>query len=95
MINNAGVFIAKPFTQLTADHYALITAVNLTGFFHITQRVIAQMLAQGDVGISSMRLPLWSNTLTSPFPLRWPRSRKVGLAAACLDVHIASHRFTL
>jgi NAD(P)-dependent dehydrogenase (short-subunit alcohol dehydrogenase family) len=42
LINNAGVFIAKPFTQYTAADYALITAVNLTGFFHITQRVIAQ-----------------------------------------------------
>jgi NAD(P)-dependent dehydrogenase (short-subunit alcohol dehydrogenase family) len=50
LINNAGVFIAKPFTQYTAADYAFITAVNLTGFFHITQRVIAQLLAQGDGG---------------------------------------------
>ena len=50
LINNAGVFIAKPFTQYTVADYALITAVNLTGFFHITQRVIAQLLAQGDGG---------------------------------------------
>ena len=50
LINNAGVFIAKPFTQYTATDYALISAVNLTGFFHITQRVIAQLLAQGDGG---------------------------------------------
>jgi NAD(P)-dependent dehydrogenase (short-subunit alcohol dehydrogenase family) len=50
LINNAGVFIAKPFTQYTAADYALITAVNLTGFFHITQRVIAQLIAQGDGG---------------------------------------------
>jgi NAD(P)-dependent dehydrogenase (short-subunit alcohol dehydrogenase family) len=33
LINNAEVFIAKPFTQYTATDYALITAVNLTGFF--------------------------------------------------------------
>jgi NADP-dependent 3-hydroxy acid dehydrogenase YdfG len=50
LINNAGVFIAKPFTQYTEADYTLITAVNLTGFFHITQRVIAQMLAQDDGG---------------------------------------------
>ena len=50
LINNAGVFIANPFTQYTVADYALITAVNLTGFFHITQRVIAQLLAQGDDG---------------------------------------------
>jgi NAD(P)-dependent dehydrogenase (short-subunit alcohol dehydrogenase family) len=50
LINNAGVFIAKPFTEYTATDYANVTAVNLTGFFHITQSVIAQLLAQGDGG---------------------------------------------
>ena len=47
LINNAGLFIGKPFTDYTLDEYAAITAVNLTGFFHITQRAIRQMLAQG------------------------------------------------
>jgi NAD(P)-dependent dehydrogenase (short-subunit alcohol dehydrogenase family) len=50
LINNAGVFIAKPFTEYTAADYEHVTAVNLTGFFHLTQRVIAQMLSQGDGG---------------------------------------------
>ncbi len=51
LINNAGVYIGKPFTAYTAEDYAVVTAVNLTGFFHLTQRVIAQMLAQGDGGL--------------------------------------------
>jgi len=50
LINNAGVFLAKPFTTYTPEDYAAVTAVNTTGFFHITQRVIAQMLAQGHGG---------------------------------------------
>jgi NAD(P)-dependent dehydrogenase (short-subunit alcohol dehydrogenase family) len=50
LINNAGVFVAKPFTEYTAADYGHVTAVNLTGFFHITQRVIEQMLSQGDGG---------------------------------------------
>jgi NAD(P)-dependent dehydrogenase (short-subunit alcohol dehydrogenase family) len=50
LINNAGVFVAKPFTEYTAADYAYVTAINLTGFFHITQHVIAQMLSQGDGG---------------------------------------------
>jgi NAD(P)-dependent dehydrogenase (short-subunit alcohol dehydrogenase family) len=45
LINNAGVFVAKPFTEYTAADYGHVTAVNLTGFWHITQRVIAQMLS--------------------------------------------------
>jgi NAD(P)-dependent dehydrogenase (short-subunit alcohol dehydrogenase family) len=38
LINNAGVFVAKPFTDYTADDYALVTGVNLAGFFWLTQR---------------------------------------------------------
>ena len=41
LINNAGVFIGKPFTDYTLDEYTAVTAVNLTGFFHITQRAVA------------------------------------------------------
>jgi NAD(P)-dependent dehydrogenase (short-subunit alcohol dehydrogenase family) len=47
LINNAGIFIGKPFTEYTLDDYNAATAVNLTGFFHITQRCIRQMLIQG------------------------------------------------
>jgi NAD(P)-dependent dehydrogenase (short-subunit alcohol dehydrogenase family) len=47
LINNAGVFIGKPFTDYTLDDFALITAVNLAGFFHITQRVVHHMVTQG------------------------------------------------
>ena len=50
LINNAGIFIRKPFTDYTLDEYQAITAVNLTGFFHITQRVVQQMLTQGTGG---------------------------------------------
>jgi NAD(P)-dependent dehydrogenase (short-subunit alcohol dehydrogenase family) len=46
LVNNAGIFIGKPFTEYTADDYAAITAVNLTGFFHMTQSVIRQMVRQ-------------------------------------------------
>ena len=38
LINNAGVFIGKPFEDYTVDDYGAVTAVNLDGFFHITQR---------------------------------------------------------
>ena len=56
LINNAGLFIAKPFDEYTADDFAAVTAVNLAGFFHITQRVVRTMLLQGNghiVNISS------------------------------------------
>jgi NAD(P)-dependent dehydrogenase (short-subunit alcohol dehydrogenase family) len=47
LVNNAGVFIAKPFTDFTAEDYASVIAVNLGGFFRITQLAVEQMLAVG------------------------------------------------
>jgi NAD(P)-dependent dehydrogenase (short-subunit alcohol dehydrogenase family) len=47
LINNAGIYIGKPFDEYTLDDYNAITAVNLTGFFHMTQRVIPPMVARG------------------------------------------------
>ena len=44
LVNNAGVFVSKPFTDYTAADYALLTGVNLGGFFWLTQRVIAEMM---------------------------------------------------
>jgi len=46
LVNNAGIFVAKPFTQYTAQDYAAVTNVNLSGFFHITQLAIAEMEKQ-------------------------------------------------
>jgi NAD(P)-dependent dehydrogenase (short-subunit alcohol dehydrogenase family) len=43
LINNAGIFVAKPFTQYTEADYAAVLGVNLAGFFHITQLAIAEM----------------------------------------------------
>lgn len=47
LINNAGIFIAKPFTEYTEADYAAVLAVNTAGFFHITQRAIAEMEKRG------------------------------------------------
>jgi NAD(P)-dependent dehydrogenase (short-subunit alcohol dehydrogenase family) len=47
LINNAGILIAKPFTDYTLDDYAAVTGVNLTGFFRMTQLAIGLMLQQG------------------------------------------------
>jgi len=47
LVNNAGVFVAKPFTAYTAEEYASILAVNLNGFFHVTQLAVTAMEKQG------------------------------------------------
>jgi NAD(P)-dependent dehydrogenase (short-subunit alcohol dehydrogenase family) len=47
LINNAGVFVAKPFTDYTDKDYDLVTGVNLRGFFEVSKRAVVAMLAQG------------------------------------------------
>jgi len=47
LVNNAGIFIAKPFTEYTEADFAGVLSVNLAGFFHVSQRAVRQMLAQG------------------------------------------------
>ncbi|MFG2231146.1 SDR family NAD(P)-dependent oxidoreductase [Streptomyces sp. NPDC048723] len=50
LVNNAGIFVAKPFTDYTEDDYESVLGVNLDGFFHITQLAVERMLEQGGGG---------------------------------------------
>jgi NAD(P)-dependent dehydrogenase (short-subunit alcohol dehydrogenase family) len=54
LVNNAGVFASKPFIEFTKEDYAHNMAVNVDGFFHITQRAAAEMLKQGSGHIVSI-----------------------------------------
>jgi len=46
LVNNAGIFMVKPFTQFTLDDFRALSSTNLDGFIHVTQRVIQQLLEQ-------------------------------------------------
>lgn len=54
LVNNAGVFTAKPFVDFTQQDYDLNFGVNVAGFFHITQNVAREMLKQGSGHIVSI-----------------------------------------
>lgn len=58
LVNNAGVFIAKPFTDYTNDDFNSKISTNVAGFFHITQRAAAEMLKQGSGHIVSITTSL-------------------------------------
>jgi NAD(P)-dependent dehydrogenase (short-subunit alcohol dehydrogenase family) len=47
VVNNAGIFIAKPFTDYTDEDYDAITGVNLRGFFEVSRAAVAAMLSTG------------------------------------------------
>jgi NAD(P)-dependent dehydrogenase (short-subunit alcohol dehydrogenase family) len=46
LVNNAGIFLNKPFTDFTTEDFDALISVNLLGFFYITQRTIKEMLKQ-------------------------------------------------
>ncbi|MBI2255426.1 MAG: SDR family oxidoreductase [Proteobacteria bacterium] len=48
LVNNAGIFIGKPFVDYTAEDFANVMSTNVAGFFYVTQRVARQMLRQGN-----------------------------------------------
>jgi NAD(P)-dependent dehydrogenase (short-subunit alcohol dehydrogenase family) len=50
LVNNAGIFVTKPFTDYTPDDFKSLVSTNLGGFFYVTQLAIKQMLAQPSGG---------------------------------------------
>jgi NAD(P)-dependent dehydrogenase (short-subunit alcohol dehydrogenase family) len=46
LVNNAGIFFTKPFTDYTAEDFKSIVSTNLEGFLYVTQLSVKQMLAQ-------------------------------------------------
>ena len=50
LVNNAGIFFSKPFTEYTVEDLRALSAVNLEGFLFITQLAIKEMLAQKSGG---------------------------------------------
>ena len=81
LVNNAGVFLSKPFTEYTAADYALITGVNLTGFFWLTQRVIAEMVTRYGGHVVNISATL-AEVANSSAPSVLAALTKGGLAAA-------------
>ena len=50
LVNNAGIFFSKPFTEYTAEDFRALSSVNLEGFLYVTQGTVKQMLAQKSGG---------------------------------------------
>jgi NAD(P)-dependent dehydrogenase (short-subunit alcohol dehydrogenase family) len=81
LVNNAGVFMSKPFTDYTAEDYALITGVNLGGFFWLTQRVIAEMVSHYGGHVVNISASL-AEVANASSPSALAALTKGGLAAA-------------
>ncbi len=92
LINNAGIFISKAFTEYTPDDYAAITAVNLGGFFHITRRAIPPMASAGSGHIVNITTSIVDRP-SSGRPSALVALTKGGLAAVTrsLAIEYAAH----
>jgi NAD(P)-dependent dehydrogenase (short-subunit alcohol dehydrogenase family) len=87
LINNAGIYIGKPFTEYTLDDYLAITAVNLTGFFHLTQLAIGQMVGQGGGHVVNISTSLVDHA-DAARPSALPALTKGGLVAVTRSLAI-------
>jgi NAD(P)-dependent dehydrogenase (short-subunit alcohol dehydrogenase family) len=87
LVNNAGIFIAKPFTQYTEPDYTAVLGVNLAGFFHMTQLAIAEMEKRGSGHIVQITTSLIDHA-NSHIPSVLASLTKGGLGAATKSLAI-------
>ena len=65
LVNNAGIFMAKPFTAYSVEDYERYVATNITGFFYMTQRAVETMMKQGAGHIVTITTSLAEQPMTS------------------------------
>jgi NAD(P)-dependent dehydrogenase (short-subunit alcohol dehydrogenase family) len=87
LVNTAGLYVGKPFTEYTLADYEAITSVNLTGFFHITQLAIARMAEQGSGHVVNVSTSLVDHA-DSGRPSALPALTKGGLVAVSRSLAI-------
>jgi NAD(P)-dependent dehydrogenase (short-subunit alcohol dehydrogenase family) len=88
LINNAGIFFSKPFTDYTADDFRALASTNLEGFIYITQLAIKQMVAQKSGGsIVSITTSLVEHPIAG-VPASVPMITKGGIEAITRNLAI-------
>jgi NAD(P)-dependent dehydrogenase (short-subunit alcohol dehydrogenase family) len=87
LVNNAGIFIAKPFTDYTDQDYASVLGVNLHGFFYITRLAVAEMVKQGSGHVVNITASLVDNAIVG-VPSVLAALTKGGLNAATKSLAI-------
>ena len=86
VVNNAGIFAAKPFTDYTANEFRGLVSTNLGGFVFITQRAVKQILSQGTGGsVTTITASLLENPIAG-LPASVAMITKGGLDAITLSL---------
>ena len=87
LVNNAGVYLSKPFTDYTPADYTTVVGVNLTGFFWLTQAAIAEMATRYGGHVVNVTATL-AEVANSGMPAVLAALAKGGLAAATRSLAI-------
>lgn len=87
LVNNAGIFVARPFTGYSAEDYAAVLATNVAGFFFMTRAALAAMERQGSGHVVSITTALVDHPL-SELPSALASLSKGGIAAATRSLAI-------
>ena len=86
LVNNAGIFFSKPFTDYTVEEMRAFVSTNLYGFVFITQLAVKQMLSQGTGGsVTSITASLADNPIVGE-PASIPMMTKGGIATITLSL---------
>jgi len=87
VVNNAGIYTSKPFTEYTVDELLAFVSTNLDGFVFITQLAVRQMLAQdrGGGSVTSISASLADNPIAG-VPASIPMMTKGGINAITLSL---------
>jgi NAD(P)-dependent dehydrogenase (short-subunit alcohol dehydrogenase family) len=86
VVNNAGIFSVKPFTEYTAEEFRGFVSTNLEGFILITQLAVKQMLTQGTGGSVTAITASLANNPIAGVPASIPMMTKGGLEALTLSL---------
>ena len=87
LVNNAGIFVSKPFVDYTDADFSSILAVNVTGFFHVTRAALPQMLKNASGHIVNITSALAEQPMAS-VPAALAALTKGGLNAATRSLAI-------
>jgi NAD(P)-dependent dehydrogenase (short-subunit alcohol dehydrogenase family) len=90
LVNNAGMFMAKPFTLYSPEDYAAYISTNVSGFFHMTQHALHLMGKQGHGHVISITTSLVDQPMTSvPAVLASLTKGALGAATKSLAIEYA------
>ena len=86
LVNNAGIFFTKPFTEYTAEDFTALSETNIQGFIYVTQGAVKQMLAQKSGGsVVTITAALVNNPIAG-VTASVPMITKGGLEAVTLSL---------